>query len=96
MSSRWLKWTASLTRVIEKTPESKVPKLPEPTPESTSGTSGTLALGGARIYYAQESPWPGYNGGLAFVCKACGCHFDTSAGYGRHLVYDCAVEGVEQ
>ena len=73
MSSRWLKWTASVTRVMEKTPESEVPKLPKPTPESSSGTSGTLALGGERTYYAHESPWSGYNGGRAFVCKSCGC-----------------------
>jgi hypothetical protein len=36
-------------------------------------------------------PWPGYNGGQLFVC-ACGLHFDTSAGYARHKVYECKAQ----
>jgi hypothetical protein len=37
-------------------------------------------------------PWPGYNGDQFFVCGKCGCHFDTSAGYAQHQVYDCKAE----
>ena len=40
----------------------------------------------------EDLPWLGYNVGKQFVCEQCGTRFDTSAGYARHQVYDCAVK----
>ena len=37
-------------------------------------------------------PWPGYNHDRPFVCKKCGTHFDTSAGFAKHQVYVCGTE----
>lgn len=40
----------------------------------------------------EDLPWPDYNGRKQFLCQQCGTRFDTSTGYARHQVYDCAVK----
>jgi hypothetical protein len=51
-------------------------------------TSGTLAP----QIHPENLPWPGYNGGVQFVCDHCGVHFDTSAGFAKHQLNEHSEE----
>jgi hypothetical protein len=46
----------------------------------------------ARRKSTENLPWPGYNGGMQFVCDHCGVHFDTSAGFAQHQVNEHSEE----
>jgi hypothetical protein len=73
--------TFGISDVIEKV-LAAYPELDRLTVENAAKTCmrGDLSL-----------PWPSYHNGQLFVC-VCGLHFDTSAGFARHKVYECKAE----
>jgi hypothetical protein len=89
---KWLTWSPAQFPGGTKQPT----KPPEPTKPSYE--EGFVSFVSSPLRESQEIgdpqpdlPWrgPGYHGGKQFVCKRCGCRFDTSAGHARHQVYDC-------
>lgn len=86
MASKWLTWTGSQSRVIEKTRERGLTKLTKPGGKSGDGgekggfvSSVSLSVRGERTYYAQ------------LCCYLCGTRFDTHLGYCRHQIYGCST-----
>jgi hypothetical protein len=40
-------------------------------------------------------PWPGYHNDQPFTCEKCNLHFDTSAGYAKHVSHVCGCNGTK-